>query len=347
MMPTGSLRNAALLMVTLVFASIVIWELYLRSTGANISYDSNSALWAHHRSKVYEPIDKSTVFIGSSRIQFDLDLDTWQSITGDKPVQLAWPGSSPLPQLYHLADDEQFRGKLIIDVTEILFFSLSPSAMESPDKGVAYYDEITPAQRASFVLNKPLEASFVFLDRDNYSIKAMLDKLRIQSRPGVFMFPVFPRDFERMNFERQSYMMPAFVNDTAQHNQVKAIWGFFASLETGPPLSGAPLDSLLETVKQATDKIKARGGRVLFVRTPSSGPFWAGEQQGYPREKYWDRLLSYTNTPGIHFMDDKATDHYVCPEFSHLTPEDAIDYTKHFIRILHDQQGWTFPVRQI
>ena len=161
------------------------------------------------------------------------------------------------------------------------------------------------------------------------------------------MFPVFPRDFERMNFERQSYMMPAFVNDTAQHNQVKAIWGFFASLETGPPLSGAPLDSLLETVKQATDKIKARGGRVLFVRTPSSGPFWAGEQQGYPREKYWDRLLSYTNTPGIHFMDDKATDHYVCPEFSHLTPEDAIDYTKHFIRILHDQQGWTFPVRQI
>src|SRR5687768_6965588 len=147
-MATTTLKYAAWLMFGCVIVFLIAWELYLRSTGANISYDSNSALWAHHRSKVYEPIDKSTVFIGSSRIQFDLDLDTWESLTGDKPVQLAWPGSSPLPQLYHLADDEQFRGKLIIDVTEILFFSLSPSAMESPDKGVAYYDEITPAQRA-------------------------------------------------------------------------------------------------------------------------------------------------------------------------------------------------------
>ena len=346
-MATGSLKHAALLMVICVVAALLTWELYLRSTGANISYDSNSALWAHQRSQVYEPVDESTVFIGSSRIQFDLDMDTWESLTGEKPVQLAWGGSSPLPQLYHLADDPMFKGKLIIDVTEILFFSLSPGAVEWPDKSIDYYDEITPAQRASFTLNKPLESGLVFLDRDNYSINAMLDQLDVQSRPGVFMFPIFPRDFERVTFQRQSYMMPAFVLDTVQHNQVKAIWQFFASLDKSPPLSGAPLDSLLETVKQATDKIKARGGKVLFVRTPSSGPFWAGEQQGYPREKYWDRLLSYTNTPGIHFMDDEATNHYVCPEYSHLTPQDAIHYTKHFIRILHDQQGWTFPIRQI
>lgn len=341
-MATGSLKHAAVLMVICVVAFLLIWEFYLRSTGANISYDSNSALWAHQRGQVYDPVDRSTVFIGSSRIQFDLDMETWESLTGEKPVQLAWGGSSPLPQLYHLANDSLFKGKLIIDVTEILFFSLSPGVAEWPDKSIAYYDEITPAQRASFALNKPLESGLVFLDRDNYSINAMLDKLEVQSRPGVFMFPIFPRDFERVTFQRQSYMMPSFIRDTAQQNQVKAIWGFFAGLDTSPPITGVPLDSLLETVKQATDKIKARGGKVLFVRTPSSGPFWAGEQQGYPREMYWNRLLTYTQTPGIHFMDDKATDHYICPEYSHLTPVDAIDYTKHFIRILRDQQGWKF-----
>lgn len=43
------------------------------------------------------PPDKSTVFIGSSRIKFDLDIDTWEGITGDHAIQLACVGSTPIP----------------------------------------------------------------------------------------------------------------------------------------------------------------------------------------------------------------------------------------------------------
>jgi hypothetical protein len=76
------------------------------------------------------------------------------------------------------------------------------------------------------MINKPMEASFVFLDKENYSINAMLDKLELKSRPGVFMAPIFPRDFERTGYYRQSYMRPAFVADTVQQNKQKSIWKF-------------------------------------------------------------------------------------------------------------------------
>ncbi len=341
-MSPQSLMRAAILMVILVISFLICWEFYLRADGADHSFDEGGPLFATQRANIYLPTDQSTVIIGSSRIKFDLDNDTWTEITGETPVQLSCVGSSPLPVLYDLAADDDFAGKLLIDVTEGLFFSLSARNSENPNKYLAYYHDLTPAQRASILLNKPLESTFVFLDKDVYSINAMLDKLEIKSRPGIFMFPIFPRDFERVSPSRQCYMAPGFVADTLQQKEMQRIWAVLASGPPRPPVSGQTLDSMLQVIKTATDKIISRGGEVVFVRTPSSGAFWEREQKAYPRELYWERLLTETGCKGIHFMDDPATDHYICPEFSHLTPIDAIDYTKHLVRNLKDDAGWTF-----
>ena len=136
-------------------------------------------------------------------------------------------------------------------------------------------------------------------------------------------------------------MQPSFVADADKQKQMQEIWKFFSSFETDPPMSGGRLDTLLESVKVAADKITSRGGKIIYVRTPSSGDYWAADLAKYPREKYWDRLIAYTKYGGIHFMDYPATDHYICPENSHLTPVDAIDYTKHFVRQLREK-GWKF-----
>ena len=341
-MTLPSLKKSALLTIALVVIFILGWEFMLRNRGVDHSHDDGGPLWSHHRARVYGPIDQKTIFIGSSRIKFDLDLETWESLTGDEPVQLSCVGSSPLPVLYDLADDPEFSGKVIVDVTEDIFFSIYPWSSSNPKKYLKYYKEITPSQRASFIINKPLENTFVFLDKGYHSMNALLDKLEIKSRPGVFMEPIFPSDFERNSFNRQCYMLPSFVADTQKQRVMQDIWKFFASFETDPPMHGEALDSLLDTVKIAADKIKARGGHVMFVRTPSSGDYWKADQIKYPREKYWDRLLTHTQCPGIHFKDDPATDHYTCPEDSHLSPKDAIDYTHQFIRILKDAYGWKF-----
>src|SRR5919107_2937306 len=100
--------KAGILALVLVSAFLASWELYLRHQGRGISYDDGGSLWSDKRKRVYEPIDKATVFIGSSRIKYDLDIPTWKKITGDEPIQLANVGSSPLPMLYDLADDTNF-----------------------------------------------------------------------------------------------------------------------------------------------------------------------------------------------------------------------------------------------
>jgi hypothetical protein len=341
-MNTSSLVKAGILTLVLVIIAVASWELYLRNKGFETSYYDDPALWVDKRDIVYEPAGKSTVFIGSSRIKFDLDIKTWEDITGDHAIQLACVGSTPLPVLEDLANDKNFKGKLVVDVTEGLFFSSNPMNMFRPVENLKFRKERTPAQRASFHINHLLESQFVFLDKEWLSLNSKLDELHIPNRPGVFQFPQFANGFGRVKFNRQEYMTDDFVKDTIRVNQVRGIWKVLIGMMKEPPPTGGKLDSIMTSIKLTVDKIKARGGQVLFVRTPSSGPFLMGENQGFPRQKYWDRLLAITNCPGIHFTDYPVIANFVCPEFSHLSQPDGIVFTKEFIRILNQEKGWQF-----
>ncbi len=346
-MQQSPVLKAALFVLVLTVVSIGGWELYLRSQNITVDYDDAGALWSNKRAMVYEPSDKATVFIGSSRNKFDLDIATWQKLTGNHAIQLAKEGSSPLPVLDNLANDEKFKGRLVVDVTEILFFSEAPPNLAQPRSCIEYYKNETPAQLFSFKVNHLLESKLVFLDKNNFSLNGLLDKLGIQDRPTVFEGPRFPMDFRRINFERQCVMTDRFVADTNIQNKVKAVWGYLRSISKEPPASGHKLDSFMATIKTDVAKIKARGGQVLFVRTPSSGPFLMGERMGFPRQQYFDRILAETNCPGIHFEDYPAVAHFQCPEFSHLKPADAIVWTTNFVNILEKEKGWTFSHQPI
>jgi len=129
--------KAGILAIILVAISIGSWELHLRNSGLKPTYDDGECLWSDKRAQVYKPIDQATVFIGSSRNKYDLDIATWESLTGDKVIQLAKEGTCPLPILDDLADDVNFKGKLVIDVTEGLFFSTSPNNTGEPKSMIA------------------------------------------------------------------------------------------------------------------------------------------------------------------------------------------------------------------
>jgi hypothetical protein len=341
-MSTAHLTRAAWLMLFIVLVAVISWETFLRNKGFETSYDDDPALWTHKRHMVYEPADLSTVFIGSSRIKFDLDIATWEQITGNHAVQLACVGSSPLPVLDNLAADENFKGKLVVDVAEGLFFSTSNSNQRRPTENLKYYHERTPAQWVGFHINHFLESKFALLNKEALSLSACMDKIPLANRTGVKHFAGFPSDFGRVKFSRQEYMTDKFSADTNRGNIVKNIWKGFAKERKDPPVSGARLDSILQTVKLAVDKIKARGGQVLFVRPPSSGWFSMVEGKGFPREKYWDRILSVTGCPGIHYKDYPAIANFVCPEDSHLSLTDARTFTTHLIQIIQEEKGWRF-----
>jgi hypothetical protein len=341
MQPTN-LKRAGLFALLLSFIVILCWEIHLRKQGNEISYDDNEAMWADKRVMAYEPSDKATVFLGSSRMKFDLDIPTWEAVTGNHAIQLSNVGSDPVPYLIELSDDKNFKGKIICGVTEELFFSDFSPADVASDKKINYYKKITPTQRFSFLVNHFFESQFVFLDQDRYSINAMLDELSIPLRHGVYQDLVFPDDFGKVNFDRQSYMTPKFVADTSLQNMVKNNWIRLGKEMAGPPPSAGKLDSFMHTIKVATDKIKSRGGEVWFVRNPSSGPMLEAEQHGFARAQYFDKLLAVTGCPGIFYSDYPGLSNFVCPEWSHLKPADAVIYTKELIKVLEKDKGWAF-----
>ena len=342
-MHSSSFTKAGIFMLIIILVFFVSWELFLRNKGIKISYDDGESLWADKRAMVYEPSDKATVFIGSSRNKFDLDIATWQQLTGDYAIQLAIEGNSPLPILDDLAADNKFKGKLIIDVTEGLFFSTSPANLTKPINYISYYKKRTPAQRFSFLINHQLEKGLVFLNKDHLSLNALLEGLPIPRRKGVFALPNgCPMEFNPSSFDRQNIMTERFEQDTTIQKKVTGLWDFYRTISKDPPPNATKTDSMISVIAKDINKIKQRGGQVIFVRTPSSGPYWQGEQKGFPRAVYWEKLLTATGVSGIHFKDYPATDHFICPEFSHLKQSDAIIYTQNLARILEQDKGWKF-----
>lgn len=342
-MEKQNFTKAGLLALALVATFVLSWEIYWRSQGFPVSYNDDENLWAAKRSEVYTPADLTTVFIGSSRVKFDVDLATWQAVTGEKAVQLSLVGTSPRLLLNHLAEDEDFKGKLLIGVTEGLFFTPAGTYTDlRAQKAIAHYNKLTPAHRASHLINQGLESGLVFLEKNAFSLSALLNQLPVSSRPGVFVFPHFPIEFEAATADRQNYMPDIFLRDTTLVNRQREIWMMLGLGSTKRGVGGDTLETILSNVKLSIDKIRARGGQVVFVRPPSSGPIWAGEKEAFPRELYWERLLAYTNTPGVHFEDYAQTAKFDCPEWSHLAPADAITYTYHLINTLQQDELGNF-----
>ncbi len=332
-----TLIKPAILMATIVVTVVAACEIYLRSHGITIAYDDAPPLWASKYAKVYEPAEKTVVFIGSSRLKDDLDIPVWEKMTNTTAVQLAIEGSSPRPVFDFLANDPNFKGRLIVDVTESLFFSNAPPNVETPNKYIKYTKDETPAQRVSCQINRFLESKLVFLDKNSLALNAKLDALELPSRKGVFMMPIFPMDFGYTTYERQNYMTNRFLVDSNLQNQVKNIWRFFNTFPHRPT-SDDDIKAVLQNVKENVDKIKARGGDVLFVRTPSSEFYKDIETKDYPRERFWNPLLAYTNCKGVHYADYQAIDHFICPEYSHLSPAQASVFTREFIEILKESE---------
>jgi hypothetical protein len=335
--------RAGVLTLLMTFALVLSYELWLRHRGYSISYDDDERLWATTRAEVYQPVDQAVVFIGSSRIKFDLDIPTWKNETGTNAVQLAMVGSNPRPLLHNLAEDKNFKGRLVVDVTEVLFFNDLPPFQVRPTKGINFYKKETPSEKVSSRCNEFLESNLVLLDKDFFALEPYLKKFHFANRKGVQSNdgPPFPWEFDLTQKNRQSGMSDQFVQDTNLQNQVRAIWFSLGRALNTPPPTGSRLDSILMAVKTDVDKIRSRGGDVIFVRTPSSGPFLEGEAKSYPKENYWDKILAKTNCPGIYFRDYESLSHFQCPEFSHLSPADAKIYTKSLVQILQ-QKGWKF-----
>jgi hypothetical protein len=83
-------------------------------------------------------------------------------------------------------------------------------------------------------------------------------------------------------------------------------------------------------------KIRARGGKVVFVGFPHSGGLKEIEDRDTPRAQTWDPLLKATQAPGIYYSDFPELAGFQCPEWSHLTAGDSVEFTKRLVPHLRE-----------
>ncbi len=91
--------------------------------------------------------------------------------------------------------------------------------------------------------------------------------------------------------------------------------------------------------KTAVDKLRARGGKVVLVRFPVTAELKKLEDAQTPRAQTWDPLLQLTGAPGIYFEDYPELASFDCPEWSHLSAGDSVEFTKRLVPHLRQALG--------
>jgi len=332
-------RGMTVIVVLIVVAVTAAWELYCRSIGYAPTLNDNEDLWTLRRRNV---TPESLVIIGDSRGWFDLDLDELQKGLGKRPVQLAMGGGCAYPMLADLVKDENFHGTIICSVVPRLFFA-PPGAppMEFAEKAIKRSHSQTPAQRASQYLAFPLEEHVAFLKQEDLTLNDLLRRLPIPNRPRALVPPMEPPYFQTLDRERRARMIEECARPGSELAQrIQQIW--IPLFTPPPPPTYIPKDVFIAGVNKAienrfrdiataVEKIRSRGGKIVFVRFPHTGGLKELEDRDTPREKTWDPLLKMTGAAGIYYSDFPELAGFNCPEWSHLTAGDSVEFTKRLV----------------
>src|SRR5260370_10598763 len=284
-------RGMTVVVVLVVIAAASAWEFYCRSIGYGPTLNDNEDLWTMTRQRV-EP--ESVVIIGDSRGWYALDLDELQKGLGKRPVQLAMGGGCGYPVLADLANDENFHGTIICSVVPRLFVAPPGTPpMERAEKAVRRSHTQTLAQRAGQYLAMPLEEHVAFLKQEELTLDDLLKRLPIPNRPYALVSPRLPPYFGTLHRERRARMIQECARPGSElQRRIQQIW---LPLFTPPPpptyipkeefekKMGAAIEARFHDVAAAVQKLRARGGKIVFIRFPHSGELKKLEDRETPR----------------------------------------------------------------
>ena len=324
--------------VLIVIAASFAWELYCRSIGYGPTLNDNTDLWTSARRQVRPD---SIVIIGDSRAWFDLDLDELQKGLGRRPVQLAMGGSCAYPVLVDLANDKNFHGTVICSVVPHLFMAPPGTPpMDHSEKAVRRSHNQTLAQRASQYLAMPLEGHVAFLKQEELTLDDLLKRLPIPNRSYALVSPRFPPYFGTLDRERRARMIEDCARPGELQSTIQQIW--LPLFSPAPPPTyipkaefakhmGQAIEQRFHDVAAAVQKLRSRGCKIVFVRLPNGGELKALEDRETPRAAFWDRIIKDTAVPGIYYEDFPDLASFKCPEWSHLSAGDSVEFSKRLI----------------
>lgn len=302
------------------------WEWRMRAIGLEAGdLDDGPSFWAEQRRRI-DAGGVAVAILGDSRILFDTDLDRFDALTGVRPIQLAIPGSNALPFLENLADAPHFHGLAIVGIADRSYFRAG-AGLGAP--ALERYRFESPAIRVSFLLHRSLSRVLAFLD-DNYRLNRLVRQLDEGWRSGALLPPVERLwKLRTVTDDRQSRLWWRVEDDERVRAHQRALWPRFI-----PPIPAATIAGMVERTRVAVEKIRARGGEVVFVRPPSAPELRGFEEQTVSRGGGWDRLIANARVHGVHFDDYPEMQGLVLPEYSHLSRACATVFTDAYVRAI-------------
>jgi hypothetical protein len=292
-------------------------ELGWRRRGFQPSVKDTPELWSRVRAQASAGDGRAVVLLGSSRFQGGLvPEELSKALGGARLLQLSINGSSSLPVLEDLAADEHFRGLVLCEVSPTLFFSVEPNEVRTrPAAYLAAHQHRTFVADWETALRVPLQERLVVL------LSAVHPKNVLHHLVVNRTLPAPPISRTLANRQQQSDFQGMDVTPLRQ------LWEQRYQDKHGKTPEPEELEALLERVSAQVERIRSRGGDVIFVRMVSSGVVRRIEDERYPRARYWDALIARTGK-GLTFEDVPALARFKCPEDSHLDRHAAPEFTR-------------------
>jgi len=321
----------------LCVAFMVALELRLAQLDYEPSIVDTPERWIAQRLRASRLGDQALIVIGASRIQLGLDMKTLGQETGLVPVQLSVLGSSPATVLAGLAADPTITGTILVDYYD--GYAMADTA--------ARYQKAYEARLAAnplVSLGENTEARLTHLVRDHLRSYAggatpfSSLQLALSGKARQLYLTTLPDRSRRADYTRVP--MPAFY-----HRNVMRSLGISLDINT-PDLENVlqqkvaaitAFDNqpfLLESlgIKRMVATIHQRGGRVIFVKMPTSGMVEQIEARQFPRDRFWTPFVALVSAPAIWTGDFPGLAGFKSPDGSHLDYRDQVRFTQLLMR---------------
>ena len=346
-LPKRVWRPVLLGAILIAILSIALMENDLARQGYRATLPDSPRLWGRARARASHFGKQALILVGDSRMQLDVDLGVLRRETGLQPVQLALSGeSSFVPVLEGLANDPTVQGTLLVSYLEG-----GPLDAGIRDRSTNYESEYEWSRSQiipSFRVVEPALDDLVHASLRSYADGARpIDTLRIrvlqQGRMPQFL-QTLPDRSQLADFTRVP--MPDFYYGRAQRALGRDLpmpaGATYADLDaalhqtiaTIAPIDNSAFLRNLAYVESLVASVRAHGGRVVFIKLPTSGFILEIERKRYPRAMFWDRLVASTSAQALHFEDDPILRQFVCPEGSHLDYRQRASFTERLVHAL-------------
>lgn len=273
-------------------------DMFWRRKGHRPNLSNSQALKMHHRARITDDA-KTIVLLGRSRAQAAFSSQTFRAHFPESTIVNLAGGSEagPIPELQALAAGREFRGTVICGLIAPDMFSVSwdtPLAHTSGD--AVCFDKLCKWR---------LQDSLVILNQSLALRRVLAGKL-----PNP--------DLARLRFDRSLELDFRVIDDLCSYRHSRHEHYRYRYRSSCRFLTYASFLEGVAKIEDAVQAIQRRGGRVVFVRYPSTGMRLALEAEFHPREDYWDVFSRKTSAQCIHFLDIPAMRLLDCPDESHV-----------------------------